>query len=266
MRRFAGALIVALLGACGEGAEQVTVIYRDASGRQITEKDLDGYTGVVNFELVGSENVPEEAMRLHREARAAGGKGDYDAALQLLEKARKAAPAWPYPVYDAARTSLLKGEFERAEEYYRQTDALAPRGFFMSKAALDSLTREREGRVKRGSYLAVIMQEWVQDAAARRKQLEAIVKTSPDLPVAWQKLASEIDDDNERLVALEEGLKRSPDAGTRAFLLTNKALLLARRGKREEAINILGPLALDTNGTLDGVAFAQLALKRLPKP
>jgi hypothetical protein len=43
-------------------------------------------------------------MRLHKQARQAGGAGDYKKAITLLERASSLAPAWPYPVYDAAFT------------------------------------------------------------------------------------------------------------------------------------------------------------------
>ena len=257
-------LIVTVAG-CGKPKPPEALVFRDASGRQLTERDLDGVTGTVQFELIGSDNVSAEATQLHEAAREAGKRGAYDEALSLLDRAQLAAPQWPYPVYDAAWTFLLKGDFEKAEDYYRKTDALAPRGFFMSKTALDSLRREREGTVKRGTYLVITMLEWVTENEKRRDTLRRIVKESPDLPVAWQRLASELDDASEKAQALDEGLRRTPDASTRAMLLINKALLLANQGRRNDAVAILGPLALDAQGTLEGVELAKMALKHLPK-
>jgi hypothetical protein len=63
------------------------LVFRDAAGRELTTSDLTGFTGRVQWELVGAEAVPAEAVVLHRRARAAGENGDYGRALQLLEQA-----------------------------------------------------------------------------------------------------------------------------------------------------------------------------------
>jgi hypothetical protein len=80
------------------------IVFRDASGRVLTERDLKGAGGPVRWEIIGGDAVPPEAARLHARARDAGANGDYFRALDLLDEAQALAPAWPYPVYDAAYT------------------------------------------------------------------------------------------------------------------------------------------------------------------
>ena len=85
------------------------VIFRDSKGRELTEADLASVKGQFEWKIVGGDIVPEKAQELHRQGREAGGTGDHDRALVLLEQASKAAPKWPYPVYDAAFTHLAAG-------------------------------------------------------------------------------------------------------------------------------------------------------------
>jgi hypothetical protein len=102
-------------------AQQKTVgsqlVFRDRAGRELTRKDLDGISGTVRWEVIVAGAIPEEASRLHTEGRAAGDRGDYASALELLGEAHRLAPDWPYPVYDMAFTYLLQGNSTKAEEY-----------------------------------------------------------------------------------------------------------------------------------------------------
>src|ERR1700685_177920 len=69
-----------------------------------TMKDRPGASGNTRWALAVPDPlpIPPEATRLHEEARVAGGRGDYDRALELLSRAHSLAPTWPYPLYDAA--------------------------------------------------------------------------------------------------------------------------------------------------------------------
>jgi hypothetical protein len=69
--------------------------------------DLQLLKGTFRYEVLGKSNVPAEAESLHKQARQAGGAGDYKRAIALLELASNLALAWPYPIYDMAFTSLL---------------------------------------------------------------------------------------------------------------------------------------------------------------
>ena len=75
--------------------------------------------------------------------------------FQLLH-AHKIAPSWPYPVYDIAHNYLLQGQLDKAVEYLERTDKLAPKGFFACKASLDTLRKEKSGRLPRGAYLSLL--------------------------------------------------------------------------------------------------------------
>jgi tetratricopeptide (TPR) repeat protein len=241
------------------------VIFRDAKGRQLTKADLAGFTGKFKWEVLGSGTLPEKARELHRRGREAGGEGDHDKALQLFEQARKEAPKWPYPVYDAAFTYLLKGDNAKAEELYALVDKMAPRGFFTAKTALDCLRREKAGDLKPGTYKLYVMLEWENDKAKKKTILEQMVKRFPKFPAAWQKLALLQDDDAAKLKMIDTGLSHGPDGETRGILLINKALILNKQGKRDEAIRILGELALDPESTLATEHLAKASLATFVK-
>ncbi len=247
-----------------EGGESVAdpLVFRDAAGRELTVSDLTGYTGQGRWEAIGAEGVPPEARRLHQEARAAGGRGDYVLALDLLDQARDLAPHWPFPVYDAAFTYLLLGEPRMAEELYRRVDKMAPRGYFTCKASLDTLGRERAGELPPGFARAYAYVDWM-EPLEKRRFLGGIVDKYPGFALAWKDLATLLEDDRDRLHAIEQGLRGRPDAETLGILLVNKASILARRGDRDGAIAILGELALSPDSTLATEHLAKLVLARL---
>ena len=252
-------------GAGKQGNDSARVVFRDAKGRELTEADLAGITGSFEWEVVGGDNVPEKAQELHRRGREAGGKGDHDRALELFAQASKEAPKWPYPVYDAAFTHLLKGDAKKAEESYAAVDRMAPRGFFTAKTALDCLRREKAGDLKPGTYKLYVMLEWEEDKARKKSILEQMVKRSPKFPAAWKDLALLQDDDKAKLEMIETGLSHAPDGETRGILLINKALVLNKQGKRDEAVRILGELALGPGSTLATEHLAKATLANLVK-
>jgi len=57
-------------------------------------------TGTVRYEIIGKGTASRAAEALHQQAREAGGRGEYEKAIALLERASELAPEWPYPVYD----------------------------------------------------------------------------------------------------------------------------------------------------------------------
>jgi tetratricopeptide (TPR) repeat protein len=241
-------------------AEQL--VFRDAAGRQLTVSDLEGCTGRVAWEVIGAENVSPEAKRLHQEARAAGGRGDYARALALFDQARDLALDWPYPLYDAAYTYLLLDEARMAEELYRRVDQMAPRGYFTCKASLDTLRRERAGELPSGFAKAYATTEWM-DPREKRRLLTGIVDKFPGFALAWKDLAVLLDDDASRMNAIEQGLRGRPDAETLGILLINKASILARHGDRDKAVAILGELALSPDSTLATEHLAKVVLAGL---
>ena len=235
-------------------------MFRDAAGRELTTRDLKGYSGQVRWEVIGARDVPQRAKMLHQEAREAGGRGDYARALDLLDQAWDLAPQWPYPAYDAAFTYVLLDEPGMAEELYAQVDQMAPRGFYTCKASLDTLRRERAGELFAGFAKAYAATEWMAPQQ-KKKLLAGIVAKFPGFALAWKDLSALLDDDTSKLHAIEQGLRGRPDPETLGVLLINKALILDRRGDRDTAIAILGELALSPDSTLatEHLAKAMLA-------
>ena len=172
--------LLAALGCLNESARQSTVVFRDAQGRLLSPEDLQKETGSLHYEVYDGEAVPVAAKALHQQAREAGERGNYEEALVLLTRAASLAPRWPYPVYDRAYTHLLMKSFDAALADYRRTADLAPRGFFTTLTAVDTLVREQKGEFPQGLYLAYLMLEPIQDAAqapaprAIRRKVSAI--------------------------------------------------------------------------------------------
>jgi tetratricopeptide (TPR) repeat protein len=245
--------------------EESMIVFRGADGRTLTLEELRGVTGTIRFEIVGRTAVPPEAEFLHQQAREAGGAGNYEKALTLLQRASDRAPRWPYPVYDMAYTYLLMKDFANARTYYRKTVELAPRGFFIAITALDSLTREELGELPAGTYLAYLSLEWMDDAQNKAEAVRQLVKRVPAFAPGWKELANLADDDAERLSAIEKGLAASPDAETRGILQINKALILDRKGDHEGAISLLGELALDLASTSATEHMAKVTLAHIAK-
>jgi len=234
-----------------ENSPQPRLIYTDSNGRRLTDQDLSTASGTVKWSLADSSSIPAAARLLHEQARTAGSKVDFEKARALLEQARRQAPDWPYPVYDAAYTHLLMGHDEKALENYERVVKMSPRGFFTAITAVDTLRREKAGGLPRGSYKKLLEVEWMDKPTKQEAALRAMLKRSPSFAPAWKELASLLKDDARKKQAIEKGLSHQPDAETRGFLLINKALLLRREGKAEEATKILGDLALDPKSPED---------------
>ena len=237
------------------------LVFRDSAGRELTTRDLQGYTGAVRWEVIGDYDVPVQAKRLHQQAREAGGEGDYARALDLLDAAWDLAPHWPYPAYDAAYTYLLVGEPGMAEELYQRVDQMAPRGYFTCKASLDTLRRERAGELFPGFARAYATIEWM-DPRQKRRTLIGIVGRFPGFALGWKDLSALLDDDAGQLHAIDRGLCGHPDPETLGLLLINKADILIRQGNQDTAVAVLGELALSPDSTLatEHLAKAKLAL------
>jgi tetratricopeptide (TPR) repeat protein len=245
-------------------APATSIIYRAADGRVITRADLDKASGVVNWEITSKSHVSNAARELHQRGRDAGSSGRYDDALRLLAQAAEAAPSWPYPVYDAAFTCLLKGDQVSALRYYRKTLELAPNGFFTALTAAHYLGLESEHRLPTGTYLAYVSLEWLTSTEERAERIDKIAKRSPGFAPIFKEKALRVEDPAGRLSLLERGLSLDPDPETRGFLLINKAIVLSQLSRKEEAIAILGELATGRSQPLDVQQLAFEAMARLP--
>src|SRR5271157_3855476 len=239
------------------------LVVSDSQGRELGPNDLAGVTGALNWTVVGSEHVSRQAEELHELGRQAGAAGDHDRALHLFAEAHEEAPEWPYPVYEAAYTYLLKGDLVQAEREYELVERLAPRGFFTYKSELDCIRRERAGEFLSGTCQFYVGIADMPASAEKRAMLEKLLQRMPSLAPGWNKLAGLLEDDGAKLNAIDKGLSCKPDAGTRGTLLINKALIMRREGKRDEAIAILRQLASDPQSTLDTELNAKFALANL---
>jgi len=247
--------------ASDDGATKI--VFRDSSGRKLTESDMANATGDFDWSIIGSDNVPARAKELHEEARSEGQKGNYAHALELLKQASDAAPTWPYPIYDAAYTYLLQDDTKNAEQFYQRVDQMAPRGFFTAKTAVDCLRRERTGDLKPGMYKALVSLEWMDDQQEKLSILEQVVTVCPKFPAAWKELGVFRKDDASKLDAIEHGMSENPDDETKGILLINKAAILNRQGNRDAATKILGDLALDPESTLGTESMAKFTLRSI---
>lgn len=246
-----------------EQVDESEIVFRDAKGQTLRRGDLKGFTGQVQWEIIGRENIPHQAEKLHQAGREAGQNGDYDKALQLLSQATELAPTWPYPVYDAAFTYLLKNDFDNALIYYEKVDELAQRGFFTSKTALHTLRQEKNGQLPQGTYALYMSLEWEIDPARKIQIIEQLLEKCPNFAPAWKEKVNLIEDDEERLKIITKGLECNPDPDTKGVLLINKAAMLNHQGQKQEAVEILSNLALDPNETLQNEHLAKAVLANL---
>ena len=272
--RAAGSSVVTALAvlavACKSGWTEPTVapevpveliFSNDAGARRAGDPgDLAQPSATLDWQVVGVGSIPPKAQALHEEAQLAGSRGDYDKALKLLDQAHLLAPDWPYPLYDAAYTHMLKGDLAKAEALYEQVDKMSPRGFFTNKTSLDCLRRERTGKVPAGFCKGFEALEWVADPAQKRAALEAVVAKTPGYPPAWLKLEEVLDDDRARLDAIQKGLSGEPDAETKGMLLLNKAVVMNRQGDKAGALKLLGELVADSATTLGVEALAKSSI------
>ncbi len=217
-------------------------------------------SGNAEWQPPASPGIPPEAKALHQKARTLGERGALKQAIDLLDRASALAPTWPYPLYDKAYTQLLSGDFAGALASYQSVDRLAPEGFFTTKTAIWSLTREQAGTFPKGTYQTYLQIEWEKSDADKRQIVEDLLKRAPTFAPAWKESALLQEAPDKRLADLEHGLSLSPDAETEGLLTLNRATTLDSLGKREECLRILNSLAQATNSTVATKALAKDAL------
>jgi tetratricopeptide (TPR) repeat protein len=157
-------------------------------------------------------------------------------------------------------------DYEAARTDYQKTVELAPRGFFTAITALDVLTREQKGEFPPGIYLAYLSLEWQSDRVKKLDMVRNLVDRYPQFAPGWKELANLLEHDPDRLAAIESGLAAEPDAETKGMLLINKALILDRQGHHDEAVKLLGQLALDPKSTVGTEQLAKATLVIVAKP
>jgi tetratricopeptide (TPR) repeat protein len=165
-----------------------------------------------------------------------------------------------------AYTYMLKKDFDSARRYYAKTMELSPRGYFTAITALDTLTREKNGDLPAGTYLAYVSLEWIDNPEKKAGAVRELVKSVPQFAPGWKELASNLPSGDPNLLAtIEKGLAANPDAETKGILQINKALVLNGQGNHEDAIRLLGELALDPKSTYATEQTAKASLAILAK-
>jgi tetratricopeptide (TPR) repeat protein len=266
---FAGIL---LLSGCGsapeappEAKDSSPVIFKSSEGKTITQAQLAKISGPFNYESIGKNDLPAEAVEKHNEALKLMDEEEYKKALPLLEQVAELAHEWPQPVYEIADVYVQLKDPDNATRYYRQTIELVPRGYKNAITALDALEREHKGTLPAGTYLAFVALDSEGNPEKRAEAVREFVKTQPQFAPGWLELAYVAKDDTERLAAIEKGLDADPDAETKGQLQIAKALVLDKQGEHDAAIRLLGDLALDSRSTLGTEHEAKVALAAISK-
>jgi tetratricopeptide (TPR) repeat protein len=223
--------------------------------------DLRKVDGDYEFEVVGGKSIPTKAKELHEHARVFGGKGELEKAVDLLKQASRLAPDWAYPLYDLAYTYLLKGQSNEALGAYERVNKMEPKGFFTAKTASWALQREKEGLFPPGTYLLFLKIEWTNEDEEKLKRAQKIVEVVPNYPPALKECALRTKDPKQKMELISQALSANPDPETYGILMVNKAALLDREGKRDEAVRILGDLVLAPDSTILTVASAKSVLR-----
>ena len=244
------------------GTATSDLIFKDAAGRELRHIDLRDASGQFKWQLRSEVDVSSEAKKFHESGRTAGQRGDSAAAISYFEKARTAAPEWPYPVYDAAFTYLLQKQYTKAYELYREVDEMAPRGFYTAKTAVHTLKLEQEGQLPAGTYLQLVSLEWL-SASDQAQAVQVMTHNLPTFAPGWKSRAALESNSAKRMAYLDKGLSVPADAETKGFLMINRALLMNEMGKRAEAVKILGALALDPSSPQDIEALAKHSLSTI---
>jgi tetratricopeptide (TPR) repeat protein len=202
-------------------------------------------------------------MQLHAQGRKHGEAGEFELALRFFHEAQQAAPTWPLPLYDMGLTFLHMKADAKALEVFTKLDVMAPQGLPGSKRILDSLRREQDGRVPKGTLREFLDIERLRDLQEVRRRLQALTQKAPAFVPAWQELAlsEEKPEEAEKLIA--KALALNPDPSARGTLLVYKATLMRRRGENEAARKLLQELLADP-ATLPETAAEARELLSIP--
>lgn len=245
---------------------QSDVVYQDPNGNVLTLTEIRKFAGGLSWEAMQGIEITEKVQDVHRAGRRYAQEGEHDKALYAFTNAAQAVPNWPLPVHDMANIFLLEENFDRALEYYRKVDEMAPRGYFATKTAIHYLQKEQKGKCPRGTYLKYINAGWEADSTRKVQMLDDILQECPEFAPAWKEKVFLSDSDEEGLRYIDQGLASNPDPETRGILLINRAMILARQGDVETAVAILGDLAVSPDTTLENEYLARAALKQMFAP
>jgi len=251
------------------------------AGWKFRERDLPGIQPVVSYVGIDGEPVtpeemlpecsyrwtledrgdlPRRAFELHGAGLEAGQRGCSREAMELFRRAHLAAPRWAQPVYQAAWTALLQDKNRVAQTLYAWTDRMVPDGYWMTKTALDCLSREAAGEFPPHAYRAYVSLEHLSNRAAMTEEMVDLV---PTFAPAWKDLAVLRTSPAGREEAVTRGFESRPDRETKAFLHIHHASLLNSQGRRDEARAVLQDLLGGSEATIQTRALANIVLHRI---
>ncbi|HLL05227.1 MAG TPA: hypothetical protein VK539_31955 [Myxococcaceae bacterium] len=236
---------LAWLGGCSCPGKSATSTPNDSGAPAATEQQQTPTPIQDQVHPPTGPVIPEKAIELHAQGRAEGEAARYTEALKLFEQAQGLAPDWRMPLYDSAYTYILMGDNAKALSLHEQLEQLEPLGFAQSKKMLDSLRREKDGRVPTGTLREFLGVQQLRDVAEVRTRLRALTQKAPSFVLAWQDLAMTAEDPAEGEKLLEKALALTPDVETRGELLVHKGVLLRRRGQEDEAKKLLEAVSVD---------------------
>lgn len=233
-------------------------------GSPLTWQQMQNYNGRLRWEIINDDNVTYDARRMLEKGRELGASGDYKGALELFDDAHEAAPGWEYPVYEAAYTYLLMGDFESARKSYNRVNQLAPNGFFNSQQAAACLKREADGEIPPGTYRRLLLLDQAAPGTARNVA-RGITFDHPDYAAAWERVAFFTEDSPKALEAVAKGLAAGPDPFTRDSLIFRKAVIAHNDGNTAGAVRMLEKQLADPNLTVAVEAQIKILLPGLKR-
>lgn len=204
------------------------------------------------------------AAKRTAEGEAAGGRGDFDQALDLFRAAADADRFDPHPNYQAGVTLLYLGRYTEAVESYARTEELAP-GWFYCRRYLWLAERLALGRLEHETFLVLeALDEERQDLSPQAKVALAEKALAGTPGVAWLHFAlgrnlNALQRPAEAQKAFREGLACADESDVRSCLAIELAGFLDP-GSPER--NRLLDEARDPSGNLMSAALADYFLKR----
>ena len=65
MKKLATVVLIGGLSLIMANTQSEVILFKDKAGRILTEKDVKGVSGTVNWEIRSGKPVPQEALKLH---------------------------------------------------------------------------------------------------------------------------------------------------------------------------------------------------------
>lgn len=223
---------------------------------------IDQLLKKIQTQLYKKDNIPEKAVDHYNKGRIHGEKGEYALALDWFKQTLKIAPNWSYPLYDMAYVLLFLGEWQKAYNLYKQVDKIYPRGFYATKTAIHTLSRETKNKLPGDTYKFFLTIKQEEDMDRKDELLDYLLDRCTEFAPAWLEKYKTVNSQNEQLFCLSKGLSYNSDPETKGLMLINQAVVFLNSNRKTEAYNILSELVFDENLTLQNEHLAKALLAR----